>query len=85
MNGGNLLFASRDGLSSHSKVYMLSRDLTLSFPDDSLPGTPCYTEQDDRLAEIMDFSFISPDLFALRENHSYLRSLRKLFKKLRAL
>lgn len=65
--------------------YVLSRDLTLSSPDDFLPATPCCIEQDDRVAEIMDFSFFSPDLFALGENYGCLRSLRKLFRRLRAL
>lgn len=45
---------------------MLSRDSSLSSSDDFVPATPCCTEQDDRVAEIMDFSFFPPDLFCLK-------------------
>ena len=44
------------------KVSVPSRDLAWSSPDNSLPATPSCTEQDDRVIEIMEFSFFSHDL-----------------------
>lgn len=38
MNGGDLLFAPRNGVFLRRQNYVISRDLTLPSPDDSLPA-----------------------------------------------
>lgn len=56
-------------------MYALSRDHTLPFPGDYFLTTPCYTEQEGRVAEIVEYSFSTPDLFPLGENHGCLNPL----------
>lgn len=59
---GELLFALRGGFSIQSEVYVLSRDHTSPLLGNYFPATPCCTEQDGRMAEIMEYPFFSPRL-----------------------